>query len=195
MSWQRVVVEGRSVWHSSARPASGHDRGSGTVWMIALMAVVWVVAMVAMSAGGVRAARHRAHAAADLAALAAAAHAMDGPVGACVVAATIARAAHARLTGCALRDRVAAVEVAVASRVIGLGPIQITATARAGPVRPLSGLAERRRRLGHMGAQSSFRMLGLLPMRARCYRRVLYATVSIRVPHGSSASPVLRPLA
>jgi secretion/DNA translocation related TadE-like protein len=112
-----------------------HDYGSGTVWMIALMAVVWLVAMVAMSAGGVRAARHRAHAAADLAALAAASHAMDGSVRACGVAATVARAAHARLTRCALRARIAGVKVVVASHAIGFGSVRITATARAGPVR------------------------------------------------------------
>jgi secretion/DNA translocation related TadE-like protein len=112
-----------------------HDRGSGTVWMVALMAVVWMVAMVAMSAGGVRAARHRAHGAADLAALAAASHAMDGSVRACGVAATVARAAHARLTRCALHTRIAGVKVVVASHVIGFRSVQITAIARAGPVR------------------------------------------------------------
>ncbi|HZB29022.1 MAG TPA: Rv3654c family TadE-like protein [Streptosporangiaceae bacterium] len=113
-----------------------HDRGSGTVWVIALMALVWLVAMFAMSAGGVRAARHRALAAADLAALAAASHAMNGSVRACGVAATVARAAHARLMRCALRARIAGVKVAVTSQVIGLGSIKITAIARAGPVHP-----------------------------------------------------------
>jgi secretion/DNA translocation related TadE-like protein len=103
--------------------------------MIALIAVVWVVAMVAMSAGGVRAARHRAQAAADLAALAAASHARDGSARACGVAATVARAAHARLINCALRARVAAIKVVVATHVIGFGSVHITAIARAGPVR------------------------------------------------------------
>jgi secretion/DNA translocation related TadE-like protein len=173
------------------REALRRDRGSGTVWMIALMAVVWVVAVVAMSAGGVRAARHRAHAAADLAALAAASHATDGSVRACGVAAAIARAAHARLTRCALRARIAGVRVVVASHVIAFGSVQITATARAGPVRRPAGLAARGRKpLGRLGAESSFRMLGLSPMQVHCYRRVLYATVSIRVLQGSSASPV-----
>ncbi|HEU5155997.1 MAG TPA: Rv3654c family TadE-like protein [Streptosporangiaceae bacterium] len=126
------------------RVALRHDRGSGTVWMVALMALVWSVAMVAMSTGGVRAARHRAHAAADLAALAAASHAADGPGRACGLAATVARAAEGRLTMCALRARIADVRVVVTCRITGLGPVQITAAARAGPTyrSPPSGTAE-----------------------------------------------------
>jgi secretion/DNA translocation related TadE-like protein len=282
------------------REDSQRDRGSGTVWMIALIAVVWVVAMVAMSAGGVRAARHRAQATADLAALAAASHAREGSVRACGVAATVTLAAHARLINCALRARIAAVKVVVATQVMGLGSVHINAIARAGPVRRPESRAQRHRdrprswdqarpayggrsardtptsdrqrpntlpirlpadprrpapspaqaddprpphgrhlrvgrglvlsrstvsrrmgttrhpkdgrvraqgqmsagravraaarserdRIVHMGAESSFRMLGLSPMQDRCYRRVLYATVSIRVQQGSSASPV-----
>jgi secretion/DNA translocation related TadE-like protein len=120
-----------------------HDRGSGTVWVIALMAVVWLGAVVAMSAGGVRAARHRAHAMADLAALAAASHAMDGSVRACDVAATVVRAAHARLIECVLRARIADVKVAVASRILGVGSVQIFAVARAGPVSSPDGSGQR----------------------------------------------------
>ena len=118
-------------------PRSRHraaDRGSGTVWMIALMALVWLVAMVAMTAGGARAARHRAHAAADLAALAAASHAGDGPARACRVAATIARATRGRLTECVLRGPVAGVKVVAVFHVPGFGPLHATAAARAGPV-------------------------------------------------------------
>jgi len=103
--------------------------------MIALMALVWLVAVAAMSVGGLRAARHRAHAAADLAALAAASHVMDGPAKACSVAAIIARAVRGRLTACALRGHIADVKVVAASRVPGFGPLHVTASARAGPVR------------------------------------------------------------
>jgi secretion/DNA translocation related TadE-like protein len=117
------------------RSALRQDRGSGTVWMIALMALVWLVAVVAMSIGGVRAARHRAHAAADLAALAAASHAIEGSARACGVAAAIARAVRGRLTECALRGRVADVTVVAASRVPGFGALHVRASARAGPVR------------------------------------------------------------
>ena len=121
---------------SRRRPSLRHDRGSGTVWVIALMALVWLMAVVVMSVGGVRAARHRAHAAADLAALAAAAHAMDGPAKACGLAVTVARAARGRLTACVLRERVAGVKVVVASRVPGFGSFYVTAVARAGPAFP-----------------------------------------------------------
>jgi secretion/DNA translocation related TadE-like protein len=132
-------MRARRSFHEALR----HDRGSGTVWVIALMAVIWLAAMVAMSAGGVRAVRHRAHAAADLAALAAASHAMDGPVRACDLAANIARATRARLIGCVLRARIATVKVAVASRILGLGSVQIVAAARAGPVSSPDGSGHR----------------------------------------------------
>ncbi|MGI8334985.1 Rv3654c family TadE-like protein [Actinomadura scrupuli] len=79
------------------------DEGSGTIWVVGLMALIWLVAITTMVAGGVRAARHRAHAAADGAALAAAAHAAEGPAVACRIAATVAAGTGARLTGCVVR--------------------------------------------------------------------------------------------
>lgn len=112
------------------------DRGSGTVWVIALMALVWLVAVIAMTVGGARVARHRAHAAADLAALAAASHVMAGSERACAVAATVARSGHGQLTACVLRGRIADVEVVVVARAPGVGPIRVVAFARAGPVLP-----------------------------------------------------------
>jgi secretion/DNA translocation related TadE-like protein len=78
------------------------DQGSGTVWMVALMAVIWLAAIGTMVAGGVRAARHRAHAAADGAALAAAARAAEGPAVACRIAAVVATGTGARVTRCTL---------------------------------------------------------------------------------------------
>jgi secretion/DNA translocation related TadE-like protein len=127
---------------------SPSERGSGTVWMIALLALVWLLAVVAMTAGGVRAVRHRAHATADAAALAAASNAAAGPTRACHVAATIARAARGRLAGCVLRGSVADIEVVMTARVPGLGPLPLAARARAGPV---GGNGERRPRFGAMG--------------------------------------------
>jgi secretion/DNA translocation related TadE-like protein len=79
------------------------DEGSGTIWVMGLMAVIWLVAITTMVAGGVRAARHRAHASADGAALAAAAHAAEGPAVACRIAAAVATGTGARLTGCVLK--------------------------------------------------------------------------------------------
>jgi secretion/DNA translocation related TadE-like protein len=140
------------------------DRGSGTVWVVGLMAVIWLVAVTTMVAGGVRAARHRAHAAADGAALAAAAHASQGPAAACRIAAAVAAGTGARLTGCVLRaqgdgagpggmgpggmgfggiggggDQLADVSVVVAYRgPVWLGTLRIPARARAAPTRSQS---------------------------------------------------------
>jgi secretion/DNA translocation related TadE-like protein len=110
------------------------DRGSGTLWMLALIGLVWSVAVMAMTVGGVRAARHRAYAAADLAALAAAAHAMDGARSACRLAGVIARDSGGRLRRCVLRGRVSEVVVTSDVRtVVPLGRLAATGRARAGP--------------------------------------------------------------
>lgn len=115
----------------------GSDRGSGTVWMLALIGLVWSVAVMALSVGGVRVARHRAYAAADLAALAAASHSGDGVGSACRLAARIARYSGGRLRRCAVKGRVSEVLVTSEIRdVPGLGRLDVTARARAGPVQP-----------------------------------------------------------
>jgi secretion/DNA translocation related TadE-like protein len=103
--------------------------------MVALIGLIWSVAAMAMTVGGARAARHRAYAAADLAALAAASHAADGSRSACSLAARIAQRSGGRLRRCVLYGRVS--EVMVASGVgdlPGLGRLDATARARAGPV-------------------------------------------------------------
>jgi secretion/DNA translocation related TadE-like protein len=113
-----------------------HDRGSGTVWAVALIGLIWSAGTVAMTVGGVRAARHRAYAAADMAALAAAANASGGSRYACALAARVARASGARLRRCVLHARIA--EVTVTSVVPirhPFGPLVATARARAGPSR------------------------------------------------------------
>lgn len=119
------------------RVRSADDRGSGTLWMLALIGLMWSMAAIAMTVGGVRAARQRAYAAADLAALAAASHAMDGSRSACLLAARIARGSGGRLHRCVVRGRISEVEVISSLRnVPGLGRLNATARARAGPVRP-----------------------------------------------------------
>lgn len=116
-------------------PRGAGDRGSGTVWMLALIGLIWSVAVIAMTVGGVRAARHRAYAAADLAALAAASHAADGSRGACRLAARIAHGSGGRLRHCVVHGRVSEVVVISGVRdVPGLGRLDATARARAGPV-------------------------------------------------------------
>lgn len=116
------------------RSRGRNDRGSGTIWALALLALVWSAGTVAMTAGGVRAARHRAYAAADLAALAAAANAAGGPQYACALAARVAHASGGRLRRCVLHERVC--EVTVTSAVSlrrPFGPLIATGRARAGP--------------------------------------------------------------
>ncbi|MEV5752577.1 Rv3654c family TadE-like protein [Actinoallomurus sp. NPDC052308] len=128
----------RSGWR--VRRAGNGDRGSGTVWMVALIGAVWSVAVMAMVVGGARVARHRADAAADLAALAAAAHAAEGSEHACRLAARVARDSEASLRRCTFRGRV--VDVIVIARVGALprtGRLTATARARAGPVDGGSG--------------------------------------------------------
>ncbi|WP_345436214.1 Rv3654c family TadE-like protein [Actinoallomurus vinaceus] len=118
-----------------SRKRDSGDRGSGTVWTVALIGAVWAVAAMAMVVGGARAARHRAYAAADLAALAAAAHAAEGSERACLLAARVARDSQARLHECGVHGSVA--DVIVTSQVRSLprlGRLTVTARARAGPV-------------------------------------------------------------
>ncbi|WP_344273046.1 Rv3654c family TadE-like protein [Actinomadura napierensis] len=110
------------------------DRGSGTVWVVAFMAVIWVGGVVAVGVGGVRAARHRGDAAADLAALAGAARVADGPAAACRVAREIARRSGARMAGCVVHGEIVDVSVTVALRApVGGGALRVESKARAGP--------------------------------------------------------------
>ncbi|TQL97373.1 secretion/DNA translocation related TadE-like protein [Actinoallomurus bryophytorum] len=114
------------------------DRGSGTLWMLALIGLIWSVATMAMTVGGVRAARHRAYAAADLAALAAAAHFADGEGNACELAARIAHGSGGRLRQCVFHGRISDVVVVTEIRALpAMGHLTATARARAGPERGL----------------------------------------------------------
>src|SRR5687767_2200590 len=97
------------------------ERGSATVWVVALAGVLAVVGMAVVLFGAAVVARHRAGAAADLAALAAAGRAVVGDPGACAVAADVADANAAELTGCTVGGG-AVVEVAV-SVSVRLGPL------------------------------------------------------------------------
>ncbi|MFC6884164.1 Rv3654c family TadE-like protein [Actinomadura yumaensis] len=113
----------------------GDDRGSGTVWTAAFMAVVWLAATTAMAVGAVRAARHKADSAADLAALAAAGHVGEGAGGACRRAAAIATGSGGRLSVCSVRGRIVDVTVTmVLDAPFGAGVLRVVSQARAGPV-------------------------------------------------------------
>ncbi|SFK89114.1 Rv3654c family TadE-like protein [Geodermatophilus ruber] len=124
----------------SARPSRTGERGSATVWVVALSGVLAAVGVAAVLVGTAVVARHRATGAADLAALAAAERAVRGDPGACSAAAAVAGANGAELTGCTV-DGAAVVEVTVAVPV-RLGPLgtgRAAARARAGPVAPAPG--------------------------------------------------------
>ncbi|TYP84770.1 Rv3654c family TadE-like protein [Blastococcus xanthinilyticus] len=110
------------------------ERGSATVWVLALSAVLALVAAAGVLAGAAAVARHRAAGAADLAALAAAGRAVLGDPAACAVAAETATANGAELTGCAVGEgSVVDVTVEVPVRLGRLGVHTAHGRARAGP--------------------------------------------------------------
>ena len=115
------------------RPGGG-DKGSATVWTIAIMAVVWITTMAVVDVGVARVARHRAQSAADLSALAAAARAAAALEDACARARAVAIANGARVQQCSISDGIAAVSVSVRFALPVFGSRTAVAVARAGPV-------------------------------------------------------------
>jgi secretion/DNA translocation related TadE-like protein len=115
----------------SGRPAG--DRGSGSIWVLALGLVVVLAGLVGMYRGSAVVGRHRAEAAADFAALAAAAKVLEGGQVACASAGTVAAANGARLVSCAVDGSIATVTTAVALRGVLPGDFVATGRARAGP--------------------------------------------------------------
>ena len=113
------------------------ERGSATVWVIALSGVLAVIGTAAVLVGAATVARHRATAAADLSALAAAGQAVLGFPDACDAAAALARANAAELTACTVGSgAVVEVSVSVPVQLGPLGLLQATGRARAGPAPP-----------------------------------------------------------
>ncbi|TKJ31952.1 Rv3654c family TadE-like protein [Blastococcus sp. CCUG 61487] len=110
------------------------ERGSATVWVLALAGVLAAVGLALVVLAGAVVARHRAGAAADLAALAAAGRAVRGDEDPCATAARIAAANGARLEECALEPGAAVlVQVGVPVELGPVGERRATARARAGP--------------------------------------------------------------
>ncbi|MEU7003703.1 Rv3654c family TadE-like protein [Nonomuraea sp. NPDC046570] len=109
------------------------DRGSATIWCVAVMGLVLMVGMTFAIVGAARVAHHRAQSAADLSALAAARRAFADPVEACAHAATLAQANGAVLLECAIIEPVAEVTTSVSFALPGLGTRAVTGHARAGP--------------------------------------------------------------
>ncbi len=113
------------------------ERGSATVWVLALAAVLGLVTTASVLVGVAVVARHRAASAADLAALAAAGRAVTGDPDACAAAHDVARVNGADLTGCSVGSgAVVQVEVAIDVRLGRLGVHEAVGRARAGPVPP-----------------------------------------------------------
>ena len=113
------------------------ERGSATVWVLALSGVLAALAMAVVLVGAATVARHRAGTAADLAALAAAGRAVLGEPDGCDRAAQVARANAAALVACSVDDSaVVEVRVDVPVRLGGLGVHVASARARAGPGDP-----------------------------------------------------------
>jgi secretion/DNA translocation related TadE-like protein len=113
------------------------ERGSATVWVIALAGLLAALGTAGVLVGAAVAGRHRAAAAADLAALAGAARAVVGDSTACSAAAHIAAANGAVLQRCAtLPGAEVEVSVRVPVRLGPLGVVEAHGRARAGPAPP-----------------------------------------------------------
>jgi secretion/DNA translocation related TadE-like protein len=116
---------------------AGRERGSATVWVLALAGVLTLLGTAIVLAGVATVARHRAGAAADLAALAGAGRAVLGDPDACGRAARVAVANGAQMDGCAVRaGAVVEVRLHVPVRLGPFGTGRAAAQARAGPAPP-----------------------------------------------------------
>lgn len=114
---------------------TGHDRGSASLWLLAVGLTVVALALAAAAVGAARVAGHRAQVAADLGALAGAARVVEGPAAACSRAGAFVGANGGRLRACVVDglDLQISVEVPMAGP-FGAGRAA-AASARAGPVR------------------------------------------------------------
>ncbi|WP_448614418.1 Rv3654c family TadE-like protein [Modestobacter sp. URMC 112] len=115
------------------------ERGSATVWVVALAGLLAAVGMATVLVGAAVVGRHRAGAAADLAALAGAGRAVLGDPAACAVATAVAVANGAAMDSCRVgADAVVEVHVRVPVRLGPLGTVSAGGRARAGPAAPVA---------------------------------------------------------
>lgn len=117
------------------RAGVGGDRGSASLWLLAVGLLLAAAGLLGTAVGAARVARHQARVAADLGALAGAAHTLDGPAAACAKAEQVVHANHGRLKSC-VQDGLD-LRITVEVRVVPLPGLArvASATARAGPVR------------------------------------------------------------
>ncbi|MFG6199536.1 Rv3654c family TadE-like protein [Nonomuraea sp. JJY05] len=111
------------------------EKGSATLWGVALMGLLMAVATAFATLGAARVARHRVNSAADMSALAAAKLAIINPEAACARAASLASQNGVKLTQCEITDEVADVWTSLSISLPILGPRTLTARSRAGPAR------------------------------------------------------------
>ncbi|MEU0563893.1 Rv3654c family TadE-like protein [Nonomuraea sp. NPDC005983] len=114
-------------------PAQRGDRGSATLWGVALMGLLMAVAMAFTTVGSVRVARHRVNDAADLSALAAARLAVIDPDGACLRAADLAARNGVKLVRCTISNEIADVQTSLPITLPAVGTRTLTGRSRAGP--------------------------------------------------------------
>jgi secretion/DNA translocation related TadE-like protein len=134
-----AMANRRTRWPRAQTVRAGADRGSASLWLLAVGLVLVAAGFAGAAIGAARVARHQARVAADFAALAGASQVLAGPDAACARAAELAAANGGRLVSCGVDglDLQLTVEVAVAPlpAVTRVAP----ATARAGPVRGSAG--------------------------------------------------------
>lgn len=119
--------------HRESTFAKQADRGSATLWTVALMGLLMAVATAFATVGSVRVARHHVHDAADLSAIAAARLAIVDPQAACDRAEIIAAKNAVHLLQCTLTDEIADVRTSLTITLPVLGPRTLTGRSRAGP--------------------------------------------------------------
>lgn len=111
------------------------DRGSATIWLVAVGVVIVLVGLFGAALGAARMARQQAKVAADFGALAGAGHALEGVAVACGAAGELVRANGARLAACRLDGLDVLVSTQVTASPLPWLTRTVTATTRAGPVR------------------------------------------------------------
>ncbi|MEV4113509.1 Rv3654c family TadE-like protein [Nonomuraea sp. NPDC049695] len=114
-------------------PINTKERGSATLWGVALMGLLMTVATAFATVGSARVALHRVNSAADLSALAAAKLAITNPEAACPRAAALAAQNGVELTRCEITQEIADVWTSLPVSLPLLGTRTLTGRARAGP--------------------------------------------------------------
>ncbi|MBF8190924.1 flp pilus-assembly TadE/G-like family protein [Nonomuraea sp. K274] len=112
------------------------ERGSATLWGVALMGLLMAVATAFATVGSARVARHRVNNAADLSALAAARLALVDPQAACARAEALAAQNGVQLTKCLITDEIADVWTSLPISLPVVGTRTVLGRSRAGPAGP-----------------------------------------------------------